>query len=317
MTDISFEPLIRPMTMEDKSVRRITILGGTGSLGRALLPEAIKKWPNAEITVVSRDEHKQSQMRKQFPQARYSIADIRDRDSIAPFFIGRDIVFHFAALKHVDILEDNPMECIKTNVLATDICASEAVSSGVKHFVFSSTDKAIDPINTYGFSKALSEKILFDYNLKQSATKFSVYRWGNVLGSQGSAIPFFADTLRTQKMAYITHQDMTRFWIPIQSAVSYMLISFQQASLRQAMIPPNMKAAKITEIIRTLAYLLAIPDYKTVEIGIRPGEKLHEDMYSQHSYPMMNSETYPHYSFDELIDLLIPLVGETKLRAIA
>lgn len=296
---------------------RITVLGGTGSLGQALIPELLIKFPNVELTIVSRDEHKQALMKRKFPALRYQIADIRDRSSIHSHISGRDVVFHVAALKHVDILESNPVESIKTNILATEILASLAVASGVSHFIFSSTDKAVDPINTYGYCKAVSEKILFDYNTKQNVTKFGVYRWGNVLGSQGSAIPFFAHTLKTEGRAYLTHRDMTRFWIPLEHAIRYMLRSFDFAKPDLAMVPPNMKAARVEDVIKCVAYLLAIPFPEIIETGRRPGEKIHEAMYSMHSADYLTSQTSEQYSFDELVDLLLPVVGENIKKGVA
>jgi FlaA1/EpsC-like NDP-sugar epimerase len=208
---------------------RITILGGTGTLGQALVAQLLDTSPNCDITIVSRDEHKQAAMKKRYPQCRFVVGDIRDAGSVRQTFTGRDVVFHVAALKHVDILEACPMESIKTNVLATEQMARLAISQKVPRFVFSSTDKAVDPINTYGYSKALSEKLLWNFNREQSGTQFSVYRWGNVLGSQGSAIPFFIDTLIKESKVYLTDLEMTRYWIPIEWAVRYMLRTFPDA----------------------------------------------------------------------------------------
>ncbi len=286
----------------------ITILGGTGTLGQALVPAIFEKWPKANITIVSRDEHKQAAMAKRFKSCKYAIADIRDRDSIGEHLEGRDLVFHVAALKHVDILESCPIESIKTNVLATQTLASEAVKFKVPHFIFSSTDKAIDPINTYGFSKALSEKILIDFNKKQSTTNFSIYRWGNVVGSQGSAIPFFVKTLRSEKKVYLTDLKMTRFWIPIDWAVQYMLHTFHNARKDQAMVPPTMKAAKVDQVVAVISHILGIDSYEIEDIGIRPGEKIHEAMYSMHTSEFLTSQTAEKYTFSELTDLLRPVV---------
>lgn len=287
---------------------RITILGGTGSLGKALAPEIHHRWPNAEITIVSRDEHKHAAMKRTHPYCKFSVGDIRDSGQLRRHFEGRDIVFHVAALKHVDILENCPMESIKTNVLATEGLAALAERCQVPNFVFSSTDKAIDPINTYGYSKALSEKLLFDMNSKQKTTRFSVYRWGNVVGSQGSAIPYFAQTLQNEGRAYITDKEMTRFWITIEDAVRYMLRTFHEANTQSAMVPPIMKAAPVWRVIATIAEILDVKGYQLIETGMRPGEKIHEAMYSQHSRQYVTSQTAQQYTTGELFDLLIPIV---------
>jgi FlaA1/EpsC-like NDP-sugar epimerase len=216
-----------------------------------------------------------------------------------------------AAMKHVDIIEENPIEGIRTNVDGTvNVARCCLMSSKTKHMVYSSTDKAVDPINTYGFTKALGEKYLYNLNRTQEGCKFSVYRWGNVLGSQGSAIPLFIESLMKEKRVYLTHPEMTRFWIPIDWAVNYMIRTFQGARLDQAMVPPNMKTASLAEIVDTLAHMLGLNTYTTTYTGIRPGEKIHEAMYSEHTKdrPMLNSESSPQYSRNELIDMLAPFI---------
>lgn len=289
---------------------RVTILGGTGTLGQALAARILEEVPRAQITIFSRDEHKQALMKRKFPKCSYVLGDIRDENSYHGLLVGRDIVFHVAALKHVDLLESAPMESIKTNVLATDSLARSAVEARVPHFVFSSTDKAVDPINTYGYSKALSEKILFHHNDFYNSTRFSVYRWGNVLGSQGSVIPYFVQTLLTEKKAYVTHEEMSRFWIPIEWAVDFMLQTYTTAHIDRAMVPRNMKTAKVTEIISAIATILDVKDYSLETIGFRKGEKMHEVMHSQHSSDFLSSETHDRYELKELIEMLHPLVGK-------
>ncbi len=247
-------------------------------------------------------------MKKKYPECRYVIGDIRDAQSLEGRFKGNDVVFHVAALKHVDILEDYPMESIKTNILATDAMARLALKEGIKHFAFSSTDKAVDPINSYGYSKALSEKILHTFNREQKQTLFSVYRWGNVLGSQGSAIHFFIKTLKEQRAVFITDSEMTRFWIPIEWAVRYLLRTYTEAHRDRAMVPPVMKAASVSRICDAIAALLDLDAYTLNDVGIRPGEKIHEVMFSQHSTLHASSETAEQYTFDELKEMLEPIV---------
>ena len=294
--------------MTDMNEAKILILGGTGTLGQALTKSLLTEFPKAKIAIFSRDEHKQAAMKKLYPQAEYILGDIRNGAVTFRAMASRDIVFHVAALKHVDILEENPLESIETNVDATANVADLATMALVKHFIFSSTDKAVDPINVYGYSKALAEKVLYDLNRKQSFTKFSVYRWGNVIGSQGSVVPFFVRTLKQEGIAYVTDLSMTRFWLPIDWAVNYMLRSFPDAYRDRAMICPNMKAATIVDVVKATAKILGIDQYKFQVTGIRAGEKIHEVMSSQHSRERMSSDNYEEYSEEALIDLLRPVV---------
>jgi UDP-N-acetylglucosamine 4,6-dehydratase len=286
---------------------RVLILGGTGTLGRALTKEIIDNHPEAQITILSRDEHKQAAMKREFPQVRFVLGDIRDYASVARHVEGQEIVFHVAALKHVDILEENVAECIKTNVEGTINAADAAAMADVKHFIFSSTDKAVDPINAYGMAKGLAERYLYSLNADPTIkTKFSVYRWGNVIGSNGSAIPLFAKALKEQKEISITDPAMTRFWLPIEWAVRFMLLTFRQAHTDCAMICPNMKAASVFEVVKATAHVVGrTGDVAFKVIGLRPGEKIHEEMISRHDGGM-SSELADRYTFEELCELIRP-----------
>ena len=290
----------------------VTILGGTGTLGTALVKEMSTFWPDTEITIVSRDEHKQAAMKRSFPLCKYAIGDIRSASDIGKYINNRDVVFHVAALKHVDIMEANPLECLKTNLMGTMGVADVASIYGVKNFVFSSTDKAVDPINTYGYAKALAEKYLFNKNLEQSNTKMSVYRWGNVLGSNGSVIPLFAKTLKESKCAYVTDTEMTRFWIPIELAVKYMILTYREACSDMAMVPPTMKSASVLEIVDAIADVIGVEDYRIIKTGLRAGEKMHEVLFSQWDERHISSNTSPKYTHDELVNMLEPLLKEFK-----
>lgn len=284
--------------------KRVLILGGTGTLGNATVEGLLQQNIDSEIVVLSRDEHKHVLMSRKYPKLSFMIGDIKEPMSLIRAMKGVDVCFHFAALKHVDIMELNPAECMKTNLFASENIALACMSSGVKNVVFSSTDKAVDPINTYGLCKALSEKTFFDYNKRQTNTRFSVYRWGNVIGSQGSAIHFFKKTLLEEKKVYLTDINMTRFWIPIEWAVNYMLRTIPFARPNVAMVPPLMKAARLTEIVKALAELLNIETYETKIVGLRPGEKLHEAIESQHSSNYLTSETAEQYHLSELKEML-------------
>lgn len=285
--------------------KHILILGGTGSLGQALVKNMILKYPHVKITIASRNEHKHSALMKQNPSIKYALCDIRDKSSILPIMKNQDIVFHVAALKSVDYLEDNVLECIKTNVQGTINVAEACIESGVRNCLFSSTDKAVMPINTYGYCKALSEKILFDFNNRQMHTKFVLFRWANVLASQGSAIPFFIDCLKRGERVPVTDERMTRFWISLDEAARFMIDNYNNHE-QGVLIPPTLKAAPIMMVINVLADLLDVEPAHRV-VGIRKGEKLHESMG-----PDLVSDTAPWYSFTEMKDLLRPVVEAHK-----
>lgn len=297
------------MRITDKNV---LVVGGTGTLGQALIRRISGE--ARSITVLSRDEHKQAAMRPLFGSlVKYKLGDIReDNLNLSQF----DVVFHVAALKHVDILEDNPAEGYRTNVVGTLNLAHAAMRDYVPYFVFSSTDKAVDPINAYGYSKAMAEKALYHLNADQDRTLFSVFRWGNVLGSNGSAIHGWVRALLKNEPVMFTDRRMTRFWITIEQAVDYMLETFATGQLTQsAYVPPGIRAAPIVQVVDIIADILKIKNYESVEIGFRPGEKMHEAMFSQHSPLHLTSETAEQYTKKELELLLRPLV-EKCARAV-
>lgn len=290
----------------------VSIIGGTGTLGYAISSYYAAHRPDITVTIFSRDEHKQSRMKSLFPNFKYIIGDIRNPNSLQRAVAGRDIVFHVAALKHVDVCEANPEECDLTNLTGTLNVAKACLVNHVKRVVFSSTDKAVDPINHYGRAKASAERYLYSYNKEQSHTKFSIYRWGNVIGSQGSALFGFMDSLVREKKVYLTDPEMTRFWIPIEWAVRFMMGTITNASTDKAMIPSTMKAASVLEIVDVLAELLGITAYDRIVTGLRPGEKIHEAIYGQWSGEFLASNTQERYSRDELIELLSPYVEVYK-----
>jgi len=276
------------------------MIGGTGTLGHAVAPLL----SHCNVTVLSRDEFKQKKMMQEYPQFGYVIGDVRDVSTFpAKKF---HIVFHFAALKHIDVCEDNVTECIKTNVLGTENVRNFCHTMGVKYAVLSSTDKAVLPINTYGFSKALAEKVFFEANTGETPTRFSVFRWGNVIGSRGSVVPIFKESLLKDKLVKITHPAMTRFWITSNDAAKYIVHNYKQASKVDAMIP-NMKASLVSDVALTIADILGIEDYETDTIGIRPGEKIHECLRSTHNF-CLRSDNCPIYSIKELTELVRPYI---------
>jgi UDP-N-acetylglucosamine 4,6-dehydratase len=283
------------------------IIGGTGTLGQAILKHIDDNFTNTAVAVFSRGELKQKELEVEYgDDIQYFIGDIRDHDAVynAIDCFEPDIVFHVAALKHVDKMEHNVMECIKTNVLGTENVLDCCLSNHVSFLVFSSTDKAVLPVNAYGMSKALSEKLLLDSRRKQDKTHISIYRWGNVVGSRGSFINRIFNCLSIDSPVPITHPEMTRFWINIDTAVDYMFDSYQDRS--DVFIPRHlMKAAKIVDVVAACAEIMG-KEPKLYTMGIRDGEKIHECLYSSHD-ECYRSDTCEQYTREELIDLVRPI----------
>lgn len=280
------------------SRKNYLIVGATGSLGQELVRQLLNDVD--AITCLSRDELKQSEMKKKFknhPMLNFVLGDIRDYDSIYRHFRGIHVVYHVAALKQIDVLELNPEESIRTNILGTINVADACEAAGVERLVFSTTDKAVDPINAYGMCKGLSERLLHQ---RKMPTK--IFRWGNVMGSRGSAIHGFARTLKEDSIAYITDPRMTRFWIKIENAVRFMLGDYTHD--RYTISVPSMKAAKVTRVISSVARILGIRDFALMKTDIRPGEKLHEVMSSIHSAPPLSSDSCEQYSDEELDEMV-------------
>ena len=257
----------------------VLITGGTGSLGKSLVDYLLKETRVRRVAIFSRDELKQQQLRIQFqddPRLRWFLGDIRDLDRLKRAFHGVDFVIHAAALKQVDTGEYNPMEFVKTNVLGSQNVIDAAIDTNVKRVVALSTDKASSPINLYGATKLTADKLFIAANNYSVAygTTFAVVRYGNVMGSRGSVIPFFQEIAAQGNPLPITDIRMTRFWISIQSAVKFVIDSLEMMSGGELYVPriPSMK-------IIDLAHAVA-PKTKLIEIGMRPGEKLHEEMIS-------------------------------------
>jgi len=257
----------------------ILITGGTGSLGKALVNTLLNKTNCARIAIYSRDELKQAQFKESIGEnsrLRWFIGDIRDRDRLQRALHGVEYVVHAAALKQVDTGEYNPMEFIKTNVLGSQNVIEAAIDAGVKKVIALSTDKASSPINLYGATKLTADKLFVaanNYSISYG-TSFSVVRYGNVMGSRGSVIPFFQKLAREGNPLPLTDIRMTRFWISIQQAVEFVMDSFNLMSGGELYVPriPSMKLIDLAEAIS--------PGTKITEIGMRPGEKLHEEMIS-------------------------------------
>ena len=259
--------------------KTILITGGTGSLGKELTKTIFNKWPEVKrLIILSRDEQKQFQMAQEypiqkFPQIRFFIGDVRDKDRLIRAFEGVDYVIHAAAMKHVHIAEYNPSECVKTNVNGAENVIHAAIQTGVKHVVALSTDKACAPINLYGATKLTSDKLFVAANNIRGDhdIKFSVVRYGNVMGSNGSVIPFFLSK-KKEGVLPITVESMTRFNISLQGGVDMVLHALDKAWGGEIFIP-KIASYKITDIAEAVG-----PECEHKVIGIRPGEKIHEEM---------------------------------------
>ena len=257
----------------------VLITGGTGSLGKSLVHYLLTETKARRIAVFSRDELKQHDLRIYFkddPRLRWFLGDIRDLDRLKRAFHGVDFVIHAAALKQVDTGEYNPMEFIKTNVLGSQNVIDASIDAGVKRVVALSTDKASSPINLYGATKLTADKLFVAANNYSYTygTTFSVVRYGNVMGSRGSVIPFFKNLAAQGKPLPITDLRMTRFWISIEDAVKFVIDSLEMMTGGELYVPriPSMKIIDLAHAVSTESIL--------EEIGMRPGEKLHEEMIS-------------------------------------
>ncbi len=257
----------------------VLVTGGTGSFGKMFIEVVLKKYPRIKkLIVFSRDELKQFEMSQTFsmeeyPQLRYFIGDVRDSERLYRAFDGVDIIVHAAALKQVPAAEYNPMECIKTNVLGAENIINAAIDRGVKSVVALSTDKAAAPINLYGATKLCSDKLFVAANLLKGGKdiKFSVVRYGNVMGSRGSVIPYFMEKRKTGILP-ITHDGMTRFNISLQEGVDLVLHAIENSWGGEIYVP-KIPSYRITDVATAIG-----PTCKQEIIGIRPGEKIHEEM---------------------------------------
>ena len=257
----------------------VLITGGTGSLGKALTEYLLRESNVRRVVIFSRDELKQHDMRIQFKndsRLRWFLGDVRDLERLKRAFHGVDFVIHAAALKQVDTGEYNPMEFIKTNVLGSQNVIDASIDAGVKRIVALSTDKASSPINLYGATKLTADKLFVAANNYSYTygTTFSVVRYGNVMGSRGSVIPFFKQLADQGEALPITDLRMTRFWISIQDAVKFVIESLEIMTGGELYVP-RIPSMKIVDLARAVSL-----DAKLEEIGMRPGEKLHEEMIS-------------------------------------
>ena len=259
--------------------KSVLITGGTGSFGKKFVETILNRYPEVKrIVIYSRDELKQFELKQkyphdQYPQLRFFIGDVRDADRLKRACEDIDVIIHAAAIKQVDTAEYNPEECIKTNVHGAQNVINAALQTQVKHVVALSTDKACAPINLYGATKLCSDKLFVAANniSGKRDIRFSVVRYGNVMGSRGSVIPFFISKRETGVIP-INHKDMTRFNISLQAGVDLVLFAIGN-HLGGEIFVPKIPSYKIVTVAEAIA-----PNAKQVVVGIRPGEKLHEEM---------------------------------------
>lgn len=257
--------------------KSILITGGTGSFGKKYVKTLLERYKPRRLIVYSRDELKQYEMQQTFnaPCMRYFIGDVRDRERLTQAMQGVDFVIHAAALKQVPAAEYNPMECIKTNVYGAENVIHAALASEVQQVIALSTDKAANPINLYGASKLASDKLFVAANNMAGGhrTIFSVVRYGNVVGSRGSVVPFFRKLMsQGADELPITDELMTRFWITLQQGVDFVLKNFERMHGGEIFVP-KIPSVRIVDLARAMA-----PGLRHKVVGIRPGEKLHEVM---------------------------------------
>lgn len=261
----------------------ILITGGTGSFGKAFVQYALENLNPLRLVIYSRDELKQYEMQQAFstseyPCLRYFIGDVRDGNRLKRAMEGIEVVIHAAALKHVPVAEYNPIEAIKTNIDGAENVINAAIDLGVKRVIALSTDKAANPINLYGATKLCSDKLFTAANSMAGKhdTRFAVVRYGNVLGSRGSVIPFFSKLIRSGASELpITDDRMTRFWITLEDGVKFVCSCIEETQGGEIYIP-KIASTKITDLATAMA-----PNIDQKIIGVRPGEKLHEIMITQ------------------------------------
>lgn len=281
----------------------ILITGGTGSFGQEFTKIIFKKYRPGKVIIFSRDEFKQHEMAKSFPAGKYNIrffiGDIRDKDRLERAFEGVDYVVHAAALKQVPALEYNPMEAVKTNILGAHNIVEAALNKNVKKVVALSTDKAVNPINLYGATKLVAEKIFIDANAYGgNRTKFSVVRYGNVVASRGSVVEFFLNLKKNGVIKFpITDEKMTRFWMTMRQSV-HLVVRAIEETIGGEIFVPQIPSMKLIDLARAIE-----PKCIFKPIGIRAGEKMHESLISE-------DESHKAKIFDDMY-VILPQFFET------
>ncbi|BFH60961.1 polysaccharide biosynthesis protein [Paenibacillus azoreducens] len=287
--------------------KRILVTGGTGSWGYELVSQLLTQGPR-EVIVFSRNESSQVAMSRQFENKHLSfrIGDIRDKEALIAACQGVDYVFHLAALKHVPVCEDQPYEALKTNVIGTQNVIEAAIDNKVKKVFYISTDKAANPSNFYGMTKAIGEKLIVYANLLHSETRFVTVRGGNVLGTNGSVVHVFKDQIRAKGQVQITDMEMTRFFLTLRDAIK-LLFKAVEESYGGEIFVMTMPACRIVDLAEVLIEASGKDNVSIVESGIRPGEKIHEILMSD--YESMTTVVY-----DEEYLVILPTLHMPELK---
>ena len=284
---------------------RILITGATGSWGQTLTRMLLDNHNVKEIICFSRGELQQVLMQRKFlnPKLKFIIGDVRDYEAVKFATKNVDLIFHMAALKHVPICEDHPQEAIKTNIIGTTNIVNAAIENGVKKVIDVSTDKAVEPLNLYGMTKSVGEKLIIQGNELTENTKFVCVRGGNVLGSNGSVVPLFIDQIKNGGPLTITDLNMTRFFLTLEEAIKLVLKATEVSHGGETFVM-NMPAYYINDIALVLMNYYGKVD--VVEMGIKPGEKLDEMLISKH-------EAKQSYCFDENYFVILPMKSNRVL----
>jgi UDP-N-acetylglucosamine 4,6-dehydratase len=276
--------------------KSVLITGGTGSFGKAFVTRVLEDDEVTKLVVFTRDELKQFEMAETInsPKLRYFLGDVRDYQRLLRATDGIDVIVHAAAMKQIPACEYNPMEAIKTNIIGAENIVNASIENGIQRVVALSTDKAANPANLYGATKLCSDKLMIAGNVLAGArqTRFSAVRYGNVLGSRGSVIPFFLDKAKTGSIP-ITDERMTRFWLTIQEGVQFVLDSFERMYGGEIFVP-KIPSFKVTDVARVVC-----PGIPTHVVGIRPGEKLHEVMITE-------DDAHSTYEFEKYFAIISP-----------
>lgn len=285
---------------------RILITGGTGSWGQTLTRLLLERYDVKEIIIFSRGELQQVLMQRKFKNAKikYVIGDVRDYEAVRFATKNVDYIFHMAALKHVPICEDHPQEAIKTNITGTTNIVNAAIENRVKKVIDVSTDKAVEPVNLYGMTKSVGEKLIIQANDLSDYTKFVCIRGGNVMGSNGSVIPFFIEQIKAGGPITITDLEMTRFFLTLEEAIN-LLFKATEDSIGGETFVMNMPACYIRDIAEILTEVYG--KVEICEIGGRPGEKLDEMLISKH-------ESMLSYCYDENYFVILPSNANNELK---
>ncbi|MCC3377299.1 SDR family NAD(P)-dependent oxidoreductase [Cohnella sp. REN36] len=286
--------------------RRILVTGGTGSWGHELVRQLLPLNP-AEIIVFSRNESSQVAMSRSFKDERisYFIGDVRDREALSKACQGVDFLFHLAALKHVPVCEIQPYEALKTNVLGTQNVIEAAIENRVSRVINISTDKAANPSNFYGMTKAIGEKLIVYANLLKTDTKFVCIRGGNVLGTNGSVIHLFMNQIANMEKVNLTHRDMTRFFLTLQDAIR-LLFKATEESVGGEIFVMKMPTCRIEDLANVLMEAMG-KHVDIVETGVRPGEKLHEILLTEY-------ESQTTVEYDDQYLVILPTLEIEGLR---